>query len=312
MSTVLLVLLPLLAPQAGVRRATETWRPEFAMTIPRHSMGTATLGGRVHVIRGSQHPGAPGVESFDFAGGWQLEGEIPGTGFLFGVVPISWEAETLNGTLYAVSQGYLISLDPDGGWSPGSSAPASEHGALAASGGELFAIGGASCAIECEAESSVHAYDTATGIWSPRAPLVSARSSLAAVGVGGKVYAIGGAMTLTGGTNVPTATLQVYDPVSDVWTTRAPMHLARWAHAAVAYRGRIYVLGGHDGAQHLDEVEVYDPATDLWTVRAPLATPRSNLGAAVLGGRILAIGGDAPLGPSFEVVNAVESVRPLL
>lgn len=64
----------------------------------------------------------------------------------------------------------------------------------------------------------------------------------------------------------------------------------RWMGAA-GVDGRVFVLGGWDGAQAVASVEVFDPQTGEWQPRAPMPTPRLGFGTAVLGGLIYTIGG---------------------
>jgi N-acetylneuraminic acid mutarotase len=43
--------------------------------------------------------------------------------------------------------------------------------------------------------------------------------------------------------------------------------------------GKIYVFGGDEGRNWIDDTEVYDPATDSWTARAPI--PPEGIGAGL-------------------------------
>ena len=56
--------------------------------------------------------------------------------------------------------------------------------------------------------------------------------------------------------------------------------------------GKIYAIGGHDGAGALDMVEVYDPQANSWQRVASM--PRRLLwdAAAVMGGKIYVTGGN--------------------
>lgn len=79
------------------------------------------------------------------------------------------------------------------------------------------------------------------------------------------------------------------------WTQLPDLPTARLAAGAVAFDGKLYVIGGcvvRDGAVHpIAAVEVFSPATGTWETKAPLPTPRSNFGIALAGGRIFVIGG---------------------
>ncbi|MFQ5800074.1 MAG: MBL fold metallo-hydrolase, partial [Bacteroidota bacterium] len=56
----------------------------------------------------------------------------------------------------------------------------------------------------------------------------------------GKIYAIGG----YSGTDACTAN-EVYDPITDTWTTKSPMQQKRLGHFLASIGDKIYALGGH-------------------------------------------------------------------
>jgi hypothetical protein len=112
----------------------------------------------------------------------------------------------------------------------------------------------------------------------------------------GKLYAIGGF------NGADLATVEEYDPATNAWTNCggtpttthcAPMPTARHALAVVAApNGKLYAIGGQNGATFPAAVEEYDPATNAWATRAALPTPRYGLAAvAVASGKLYAIGG---------------------
>lgn len=58
-----------------------------------------------------------------------------------------------------------------------------------------------------------------------------------------------------------------------------------------SFSGKIYVVGGSDGAQSLRSVEIYDPETRTWMIGPSLNKPRANVGVAVCRNRLMAVGG---------------------
>jgi N-acetylneuraminic acid mutarotase len=78
--------------------------------------------------------------------------------------------------------------------------------------------------------------------------------------------------------------LEVYDPVGNTWTVRAPMSVARNHTAGGAINRKFYVVGGRltNLANATNALEVYDPHTNTWTTRPPMPTPRSGIAAAVV------------------------------
>lgn len=123
--------------------------------------------------------------------------------------------------------------------------------------------------------------------WLARAPLPAARSRMAVVTDGTRLYAIGGE-TAAGLSDQVT----VYDPRSNSWQTAARKPTAVANAAAVWLNDRIYVAGGTlSGGQTTNAVEVYDPRGDIWEARAGLPFPLAAYGAAALGGKLYLFGG---------------------
>jgi hypothetical protein len=133
------------------------------------------------------------------------------------------------------------------------------------------------------------------------ATLPIALSDFASVlGPDGQVYVLGGD-TVTGilrtgleQSSGPFASMYVYSPVTNVWSTGPSMTNARMNLAATVGRdGRIYALGGTGtGETTLSSVEIYDTTTQKWSPGPSMLLPRAQFGAAVGGdGRIYAIEG---------------------
>jgi N-acetylneuraminic acid mutarotase len=156
-----------------------------------------------------------------------------------------------------------------------------------------------------------------TGIWTVVQPMPTARSEMAAAtGPDGKIYAIGG----RNAQNTPLDTVEAYDPLTDTWTTVAPVQFEcqggatrRSGHAAaMAADGRIYAIGGFCAfpfppsmANGTPTVEAYDPSADTWTFVEPIPSfgvGRYLLAAATgLDGRIYGIGGAVRDAVGFEL-----------
>ena len=115
----------------------------------------------------------------------------------------------------------------------------------------------------------------------------------------GKVMVMGG----TSGSLPPTyfSSAEVYDPVSDSWTSKSALNTARVAAAAtVLLDGRVLVTGGYtSGLLALSSAEIYDPDTDAWSSAGSMSTSRVGHKQILLDdGRILVAGGeDSLLGP---------------
>jgi N-acetylneuraminic acid mutarotase len=125
-------------------------------------------------------------------------------------------------------------------------------------------------------------------------PAPSAHVSGVAGVINGKFYVAGGASWSGRVTN----RLDVYDPVSNTWSTLAPMSIKRNGAAAAVLGGKLYVIGRNNVSpgEPQGDVEAYNPATNTWTTKAPLpGAGRGDLAAGRIThegqGHILAVGG---------------------
>ena len=104
------------------------------------------------------------------------------------------------------------------------------------------------------------------------ADMLTPRYDGAAVFLSGKIYAIGG----RGASGQSTATVEVLDLASGLWSAAPPLNNSRSGHVAHVIDGKIYVIGGayypFDTSQKsmVDTAEVFDPASGIWSFTAPL------------------------------------------
>ncbi|MCS6862214.1 MAG: hypothetical protein NZT92_18065, partial [Abditibacteriales bacterium] len=156
--------------------------------------------------------------------------------------------------------------------------------AVAALRGKIYVFGGFN-RNTWSANSSVEIYDIATNTWSAGAPMPTPRSWMRAVVLNDKIYVLGGVGYGYLGD------VEVYDPSTNTWLPRAASFSPeRYLHAAVAYNGRIYIIGGDSWQRGYNEVwndiQEYDPATNRWTRKTPMPSPASGLDAVVVDGKI--------------------------
>jgi N-acetylneuraminic acid mutarotase len=144
--------------------------------------------------------------------------------------------------------------------------------------------------------------------WVAAPPMPEPRCHLTGVALGGLVYAVGGQFRHD--TNpVDTASVHVFDPVTNAWSS-APALPAPRSHAepgAFVLDGRIHLAGGKCSLQQqfaLSDVAIFDPATQRWSFGVPLPIPRYGVVLQPLGDRIyFATGADAFSVPHPEVFS---------
>jgi N-acetylneuraminic acid mutarotase len=144
--------------------------------------------------------------------------------------------------------------------------------------------------------SSAEIYDEATNTWTQTGSMNVARQEFAGNPVvlgDGRVLAIGGLTE----DFTPTATAEIYNSVSGVWTLTGSMNIARADHAAVRlHDGRVLVAGGDASEEEprFKSAEIFDPHTGQWTMTGDMTTGRSESEYAVVllpDGRVLVPGG---------------------
>jgi N-acetylneuraminic acid mutarotase len=128
--------------------------------------------------------------------------------------------------------------------------------------------------------------------WASKAPMQQPRGALGVAAVNGKIYAIGGSAqdVLLATTKMFLSTNEEYDPATNAWAFKNSMPTPRAALAVVAYKNKIYCIGGRTSDGLTGVNEVYDPATDTWETKTAMPTARSFLSANVVNGKIYLIG----------------------
>ena len=90
------------------------------------------------------------------------------------------------------------------------------------------------------------------------------------------------------------------------WKAGAPLPTPRRGLAAIAYEGRVYVIGGESADGVTRAVERYDPEADGWTPLADKPTAVADATAALIGGEIYVPGGRTLSGSPTTVVEAYD------
>ncbi len=121
------------------------------------------------------------------------------------------------------------------------------------------------------------------GTWQTLAPMPALRQELAAAVLDGKVYVLGGYDE----NGVSTATVEVYNPVSNSWSTAASLPFATDHSSAAVAAGRLYSFGAGG-----NQTSVYDPASNSWSAVAPTSFAHGGTAAVgVIGDKIHVAGG---------------------
>jgi N-acetylneuraminic acid mutarotase len=247
--------------------STNSWSYKASLPVPvLGSNGAVAIGGKIYISGGrpSSHNVYGSLYVYDPASNsWSRKTDMPNTSY-------NGVSAAINGKLYVLT----YCQDPEHGCYP--------NGLL----------------------RELYRYDPATDRWttlrSTRADgsIVYHPHGMAAA-IGGKLYVVG----RQAGSDTETNFLDVYDPASNSWTSRAPMPHPRWDGAGAAVGGKFYVIGGTteraDGTwEQVRTTSVYDPATNTWTNKRAMPSPRGGIGGAAVTvngqGRVEVVGGARP------------------
>lgn len=193
-------------------------------------------------------------------------------------------------------------------WSPLTPMPTARSTMVtAAIGTKLYVVGGMGPCPPCYSLDTVEVYDSLARTWTTKSPMPTARSHAGGAVINGKLYVVGGAHVSPTDPGTFLATLEVYDPASDTWTTNAPLPAARAALGAGAVNGILYAVSGQlAGGATTNVVEAYDPATDGWQTVAPIPTARYLPQPKPINGVLYVVGA----GASNTPITTLEAFTP--
>ena len=299
--------------------AAETWTKKADMPTPMSCHSASVANGKVYAIGGiTNAASAPltTVEQYDpSTDTWTTKANMP-------TAKISLCTSAVDGRIYAIGGGQSVmgagsstiqEYNPQSDtWTTKADMPTARF-VLSAStvNGKIYAIGGKP-AHAVAPLSTVEEYDPATDTWARKADMPTARFGLSTCVVNGKIYAIGGDPGWNAGTYRALSTVEVYDPATDTWITKANMPTARLGLSTSVVNGKIYAIGGLStlGGAALSTVQEYDPATDTWTAKADMPTARFWLSTSTVNGKMYVIGGSVQPWPSWQACPTVEEYDP--
>ena len=137
--------------------------------------------------------------------------------------------------------------------------------------GKIYCIGGEH---NGNTTNIVEVYDPTTDTWETKASMPTSRGYLTSSVIDGKIYCIGG-NTTTSEPKFRSNILEVYNPVDNTWETKANMPTARSNLSSVAWKNKIYVIGGMTSNSHTNIVELYDANKNTWSSSGNICVERA-------------------------------------
>jgi len=169
------------------------------------------------------------------------------------------------------------------------------HTATLLKNGKVLIIGGYQLNSP-NATSTAEVYDPATGSFTATGGMALARAEhTATLLADGKVLIVGGESSVPGSSDLRvTATAEVYDPSTGLFSTTGSMTEARNSHTATLLpSGNVLIAGGGDDNS---TAELYNPTTRSFSITGGMEVGRSGHSAILLqtdivGGIVLVVGG---------------------
>jgi Kelch motif len=290
-------------------RVISHWSTRSNLLAGNSEMAVAELDGKIYVMGGypSSRVTVATVQVNDTAtNNWTLTTPLPN--------PLNHQMPAAaNGKLYVIGGqtdsgstsfvNTVFEFDPlTSDWTTRAPMPtARSAGAAAVIGNLIYVAGG-----RPPRGQDFAVYNTVSNQWTTLPALPTGRNHLAAAAIGGKVYVAGGRLG-AGFTSPMTNILEVYDPIGNTWSTRAPMPTTRGGINGIAVSDRFFVWGGEGPNGMFDEHEMYIPAVDRWYRLEPMPVAVHGVtGAAFVNGWIhMPGGGTSTGGSSGSVIHQV-------
>src|SRR5712692_5753881 len=136
------------------------------------------------------------------------------------------------------------------------------------------------------------------GIWSELARMPSMRQEISTAVLDGKIFVLAGFDS----SGMSTDTVEVYDPDTGAWSSRAPLPIRTNHNAAAVAGGGLYAFGGTS-----KRVFAYEPVQDAWSDVAPMNFMHGDTPAVgVMNNLIYVAGGSGGTGAEVEVYDPVQ------
>ena len=234
--------------------ARDSWSPAPPLPEPRHHHGAAAVNGKLYVIGGYSNLGAQPWRAtetlFEYDPAtrvWRRRSPLPEARGAMAVAALDGRIYVFGGAIGPRDSPSTFIYDPaTDRWSQGAPMPTSrEHVAAVAVGSTIYVAGGRPYwdgqSIGGGNVRAMEAYSPEANSWRRLYRMEVGRSGHGLAAVGGKIYAFGGELLGNGSIY---ASVEEYDPATDLPREMRMLPEARTGLAAVGVDSVIYVIGG--------------------------------------------------------------------
>ncbi len=153
-------------------------------------------------------------------------------------------------------------------------------------------------------------FDPATDMWVSKTAMPTSKTFFAVAVCEGKIYVIGGSSGVNPETGISVAsqTNEMYDPATDMWSSKAPMPTAAMNLQASVVGGKIYLISGMADPENIklsNATWIYDPQADSWSQGADIPNPVFSYASAAVGSKIYVEGGVFRGPPYYSDLNQI-------
>lgn len=155
--------------------------------------------------------------------------------------------------------------------------------------------------------------DSSTGNISGSAIWTSSNTAVATLSPSGIATALlAGSTSVNASLNGITSNIAILTVTPNIWASKAPMPVARYANTVTGIGNLLYAVGGTNyvcGAYAT--LESFDPVANTWTARTPMPTARWSLSSGVVNGILYAVGGTNGCYTPATGMTTVEAYNPV-
>ncbi len=299
----------------------DSWAALASMPSARYDLGVAVVDGKMYAIGGDRSGPDPSLgnnEMYDpETNTWTTKEPMPTARKNFGITVFENKIYVIGGesSLGFAPLGENEVYDPTtNSWATKASLPTDRMGLILESvNGLIYAIGGNTHGVFPYLSPLNEIYDPITDSWTNGALMPNflgqGFADITSAVVDDKIYVFSCGEREHNGVFT-----QIYDPLTDSWSSGAPIPIMIDYASAVSTSGvfapkRIHILGVHyDGDEGESAHQIYDPIQDTWTTGTALSSPRHSLSFATINDILYATGGYYE---STEINNKNEQYTPI-
>ena len=281
------------------------WTTLASMPTERAGFGVASMEGKIYAIGGVNSNNQPltVVEEYNpTINEWTSKRSMPTARSGVAVAVYDNKIYVIGGTVGEGFVGNTEIYDPQtNSWTTGTSMPTPRADFCAEVVNDtIYLIGGRkySGSDPFYVETNINeAYYPVNDSWSTKAALHSAVQGCASAVVDNKIYIIGGSRQTASSSSLSMVNSnQVYNTITNTWSSAAPLSEASSYSAAAATTGysapkAVYYIGGFSGEECRQTARKLNVSSNSWSEVEPMPTARGYLGLLVVNDFLYAIGG---------------------